>query len=460
MEDTAFLTIGGIAERLRRREASARELVTSVLRRIEAVDTALNAFITVTAEHALARADEIDRELARGGRRGLLHGVPYAVKDVVATRGIPTTNGSHAARPAGADEDAAVVARLNEAGAVLVGKLNLWEFAMVGSVFGVVRNPWNAAYSASGSSGGSAAAVAAGLVPFAIGTDTGGSIRVPAAHCGVVGLRPTYGRVSRYGITPNAWSVDTVGPLTRSVADAATVFDAIAGADPRDPTTSTWPRPPHRRSAARAAIRIGLVKTFFDGAHPEVDRGVNDALREMERLGGRLVDVELPHAADAAHARTLHLAEAAAFHEARLRGAPDAFGPELRARLQAAQGFAAVDYIKALRLRTVLAEETAVAFRHCDALALPTDRGLPQWIGHPELGGNPPTTTATGGPNTFLASMAGIAAIALPCGFTREPAGLPISLMLQAPPGREDRLFDMGTRFQQVTDWHERRPPL
>ena len=317
----AFQTIAQLSRRLSRRELSARELTLECLERIDAANPTLNAFLTVAREQAIARAELADRELKSGRRRGPLHGIPYAVKDVIATRGVTTSNGSRAARRPSQEDDATVVARLNRAGAVLVGKLNLWEFAMTGAVFGDVRNPWHTDFSASGSSGGSAAAVAAGLVPLAIGTDTGGSIRVPAAHCGVVGLRPTYGRVSRHGVTPNAWSVDTVGPLTRSAADAALAFQAISGPDPADRTTTASPAAGVEENAAvvnRSRWRIGLVKSQFDAAHPEVTTAVTEALKALERLGHTLLDVDVPHAGDAAAARTLHLAEAAAFHEQRL----------------------------------------------------------------------------------------------------------------------------------------------
>lgn len=451
----AYQTIGQLARRLEGRELSSRELVAACLGRIEALNPKVNAFLTIAADHALQRADRADAQRRRGRRLGPLHGIPYAVKDVISTRGIPTTDGSRVSRPR-EDVDAAVVARLDRAGAVLIGKLNLWEFASVGSVFSEARNPWNLAYSASGSSGGAAAAVSAGMVPLAIGTDTGGSIRVPAAHCGVVGLRPTYGRVSRFGVTPNAWSVDAVGPFARSAADVALVFRAISGPDPADPpTAASRPAVPGRPGGRRWTF--GLVRACFDGAHPDVGRGVMSALRELERTGSRLVDVDVPHVEDAALARTLHLAESAAFHEARLRDPRSPFGPELRARLEAAQSFPAVSYIKALRLRTVLMEETARAFERCDLLAMPTDRGVPRRV----AGDSPtPAEPPAAGPNTFLASMTGEPAIAIPCGFSTSPAGLPVSLMLQAPAHRDEALFAAATAFQMSTDWHERHPDL
>jgi aspartyl-tRNA(Asn)/glutamyl-tRNA(Gln) amidotransferase subunit A len=442
----AYQSIEQLAKRLARRELSSRELVQQCLGRIDALNPSLNAFVTVAADRALAAADRADRERRKGRAGSPLHGIPYAVKDVIATKGIPTTDGSRAVRKR--DElDAEVVSRLDRAGAVLVGKLNLWEFAMLGSPFGVVRNPWNTEYSASGSSGGSAAAVAAGLVPLALGTDTGGSIRVPAAHCGVVGLRPTYGRISRDGVTPNAWSVDTVGPITRTAEDAAIAFRALADDGGKGP--------PGRRARA-VRWKLGLIRSFFENAHPDVERAVMEALRELERRGSRLVDVDVPHAADAPLARTLHLAEAAAFHEDRLRDPSSGIGQELRSRLREAQTYPAVAYIKALRLRSLLVDETRRAFQTCDLLVMPTDRGLPALAS----GDRAPGAGGPAGPNTFLASMTGEPALAIPCGFSMAPPGLPISLMLQAPAHREDRLFTAAAALQRVTDWHQRHPAI
>jgi aspartyl-tRNA(Asn)/glutamyl-tRNA(Gln) amidotransferase subunit A len=443
----AYQTIEQLAKRLARRELSSRELVQQCLARVEALNPSLNAFLTIAGEQALARADRADRERAKGRAAGSLHGIPYAVKDVIATKGIPTTDGSRAVRKRD-DVDAEVVSRLDRAGAVLLGKLNLWEFAMVGSPFGLVRNPWNTEYSASGSSGGSAAAVAAGLVPLALGTDTGGSIRVPAAHCGVVGLRPTYGRISRDGVTPNAWSVDTVGPITRTAEDAAIAFRALAGDEGMTAAKA-------RRTPA-VRWKLGLIRSFFENAHPDVEGAVMAALRELERRGSRLVDVDVPHAADAPLARTLHLAEAAAFHEDRLRDPSSGIGQELRSRLREAQTYPAVAYIKGLRLRTLLVEETRRAFQSCDLLVMPTDRGLPA-----RASGDPASAAGrSGGPNTFLASMTGEPALAIPCGFATSRPGLPVSLMLQAPAHREDRLFAAAAALQRLTDWHERHPAI
>jgi aspartyl-tRNA(Asn)/glutamyl-tRNA(Gln) amidotransferase subunit A len=429
------------------------------LDRIEALNRRLNAFITVTRSAALTRARRLDEETAQGRVRGPMHGIPYGLKDVIATRGILTTNGSRATAQWVPAFDATVEERLGAAGGVLVGKLNLWEFAMVGSAYGEVRNPWATEYSPGGSSSGAGAAVGARLVPIAIGTDTGGSIRIPAAHCGVAGLRPTYGRVSRYGVTANAWSVDTVGPLAASVDDVAIVMSAISGADPRDRTCAVRPVPlfDPAGTGSLAGLRIGLPETaFFTEMHPEVAEPVRTAVTELERLGARTVPVDLPHAGDAGLLRTLHLAEAASCHERRLLEQGALLGPELRARLERAGSYSAADYVKALRLRTVLMEEAGRAFETCDVIASPTDRNLPVRIGSPPQAATAASTI--GGPNTFFASMTGLPALAIPCGFSTTPPRLPVSLQLLARPFDEALLIRVGRAFQQVTDWHKQRP--
>lgn len=460
--DLTDRTVGELGALLRRREVSAVALTEAHLARIEALNSRLNAFLTVTGPLALERARRADAELASGRDRGPLHGIPYALKDVIATKGILTTNGSKASAHWVPAANATVEDRLDAAGSVLLGKLNLWEFAMVGTAYGEVHNPWALEYSPGGSSSGAGASVAAGLVPIAIGTDTGGSVRIPAAHCGIVGLRPTYGRVSRYGVTANAWSVDTVGPITGTVEDQALVLAAIVGADPNDRTSAAVPPPVIDFSAGPSLrhVRIGIPKDhFFNQTHPDVESAVRRAIAALVALGATTVTVDLPHAGEAAIARTLHLAEAASFHERRLRNGSSLLGKEIRTRLERAASYSAVDYVKALRLRTLLVEEAARAFDACDVIVAPTDRNLPVPI-------VPPATSTTnrtapvGGPNTAFASMTGLPALALPCGFSAGQPALPVSMLLHAPPFDEAALLRIGHAYQRVTDWHARRPEL
>ena len=438
---------GGITEiaaQLAARRVSAVEVVNTFLAEIRRYSY-LNTFITVVEEAALRRARELDALPAT--RRGPLHGIPYAAKDVIATRGILTTNGSRVTADWIPTADAAVVHRIARAGAVLVGKLNLWEFAMSGpSPAGDVLNPWSSDHSPGGSSSGSGAAVAAGLVPFALGTDTGGSIRVPAAWCGVTGLRPTYGVVPRDGVTVNAWSVDTVGPLARTASDVKLVHDVLRQAAPM------------RAARVRTVrgLRVGVPRGyFFEDMHPDVERCVTGALDQLQRLGLTLVDVDIPHADIAVDLRLIHMAEAAQYHERRLRDRGDLFGAALRARLLDASRYRAVDYIKALRARTLLQNEVTAVFESCDVFVTPTDVNLP-----PSTNGSAPSGTAPrrNRGNTFLASMTGVPALAVPCGVARNPPLLPISMQLHSRPSDEAVLFAVGTAYQRATPLH--RPPV
>ena len=441
--DFSAVGIEGLSTMLARRRMSVGEVVDVCLAEIRR-QSELNAFITVAADEARARAKVLDALPSR--RRGPLHGIPYAAKDVIATRGIRTTNGSRVTGDWTPDVDAAVVNRLHTAGAVLVGKLNLWEFAMSGtSPAGEVLNPWSSDHSPGGSSSGSGAAVAAGLVPFALGTDTGGSIRVPAAWCGVTGLRPTYGRVPRAGVTVNAWTIDTVGPLAARADDVATVFAAIADAGP--PVTV----------GRLQGVRVGVPRRyFFDDMHHAVGTAMTAALLEIERLGADLVEVDVPHAAEGAIVRTIHMAEAAQYHERRLRVRGHLFGPELHARLEEARLYLATDYIKALRIRTLLQREVSAVFDRCDAFVTPTDVNPPPPV-RPSGGANRDRPARNAG-NTFLASLTGIPALALPIGFTSGQPALPISMLLHGRPFEERLAFQLASAFQRVTDWHLKRP--
>jgi aspartyl-tRNA(Asn)/glutamyl-tRNA(Gln) amidotransferase subunit A len=434
-------SIEELSRQITRGRRSVRDLIDECLAEIHR-QARLNAFITVVDEEARARAAALDALPA--GKRGPLHGIPYAAKDVIATRGIRTTNGSRVTADWVPPHDARVIERLTQAGAVLVGKLNLWEFALSGTSFaGDVLNPWSDDHSPGGSSSGSGAAVAAGLVPFALGTDTGGSIRVPSAWCGITGLRPTHGRISCDGITVNAWTVDTVGPMARGADDVAKVFAVIA--DRR--ASSGDSRPPR----AMRGLRIGVARRyFFEDMHAGVERALTVALDDLRRLGGELVDVEIPHCELAPDVRTLHLAEAAQYHEQRLRERGDLFGPALRARLEEAREYRATDYIKALRVRTLLQREVSAVFERCDIFVTPTDVNPP-----PAVSSNTANTGARRNRgNTFLASMTGVPALAVPCGVVEGPPRLPVSLQLHGRPDDEALLFEVAREYQRATRWH------
>ncbi len=466
-----FLPAHQQAALIRAKQFSSLELTEAYLARIASLNSRFNAFITITADRARLDARAADETLARGEVVGPLHGVPYAPKDILATRGIQTTNGSKVTATWVPDYESTITSRLARAGVVLVGKLNLLEFAMgsgVVSGFGPARNPWDAERTPSGSSSGSGVALGAHMVPLSIGTDTGGSIRGPAAFCGIVGLKQTYGRVSRYGVTTLAWTLDHAGPMTRTVADAAHMLQIIAGRDPNDRSCATDPVPDYAAALRGdlAGVRVGVPRRHFtDGAHADVEKAYRAALETLASIGATMVDVDVPHAQYAGSAGWIvAMAEAAQFHEKRLRERPDLFDPIVRERLDAARFYPATDYIKALRVRTLLMDDMAAVLNRCDVMAVPGNTTLPGRFDLPEVAA---TDVKPGSPvppfrpsNTFLGNMTGLPALTLPCGFSSGPPALPIGLQLYGRAFDELTLFRVGHAYEQATDWHRRRPVL
>lgn len=459
-----------LGQKIGSKEVSPVEVVDAFLQHIESQNPTLNAFITITAEHAREQAKLRERDVMEGRIRSALHGVPYAPKDILATKGIRTTNGSQVSPDWVPDYESTITRRLNQAGAILIGKLNLLEFAMGSGVlsgFGPARNPWDTDYSPSGSSSGSGAALAARMVPLSIGTDTGGSIRGPAAACGVVGLKQTYGRVSRYGVTTLSWTLDHAGPMTRSVADAAAMLGVIAGADALDPSATHDTVPDYERALRDRleGLRIGVPQSyFFDDNTEDVERAVRKAIAQLEELGARVVDVDVPHADLAGSAGWIvAMAEAACFHEQRLKTSPEAFDPLVFERLQTAKFYPATDYIKALRVRTLLQREMETVFEACDVMAVPGSSAVVGKLPSSDVAGTdvkPGSSSVTfRAGNTFLGNMTGYPAMTLPCGLSTSTPTLPIGVQLYGKPFDEQTLFRVGHAYQQVTDWHERRPP-
>ena len=462
-----------LSERLRRRELSSVELVDACLAHIEATDPAINAFITVTADHARERARHAEAEIAAGDWRGPLHGIPYAPKDILATAGIRTTNGSKATADWIPDYESTITERLNAAGAILVGKLNLLEFAMGSGVlsgFGPARNPWATDFTPSGSSSGSGAALAARLVPLSIGTDTGGSIRGPAAACGIVGLKQTYGRVSRFGVTTLSWTLDHAGPMTRTAWDAAAMLGVIAGADPRDPSAAELPVPDYPEGLVPevSGLRIGVPTSgFFEPATAEVREAVRAAIGLLTADGAEVVEVSVPHGHLAGSAGWIvAMAEAAAFHEKRLAEQPEQLDPLVRERLEVAKFYRATDYIKALRLRTVLQREMAQVFEKCDVMIVPSSFAPAEPLRSPEAAGSdvrpgadPDQATSRPG-NTFIGNMTGYPALTMGCGFSAEAPKRPLALQIYGPPFAEARLLQVAHAYQERTAWHEELPPI
>lgn len=466
--EIVFTPLTQLATLLRTRKLSPVQVVRAYLDQIEVLNPKVNAFVTVIAEQALQQARKAEEEISAGRYRGPLHGIPYAPKDMLATKGVRTTNGSRITASWVPDYDSAVTERLNRAGAILLGKLNLLEFAMGSGQQGLVgpaRNPWDLGYSPSGSSSGSGAAVAAGMVPLTIGTDSGGSIRGPAKSCGVVGLKPTYGRVSRFGVTTLSWTLDHVGPLARSVAGVAWMLQVIAGPDRRDQNAATVPVPDYTKALTGnvKGLRIGVpTKHFFNHVHPETDAALRRALSSLKDMGAVLVDINVRNAELCSAASSIILnSEAAAFHEQRLKKNADLLEPLVRERLEVATFNSAVDYIKALRIRTMLMEEMNRVFGVCDVIMLPAGNAPPKLEGEivgTDAPANPPSPPR---PDSFnIANVTGIPAIVLPCGFTAGPPSLPLGIQFCARPFDEFTLFRVSHAYESATDWHTRTPPL
>jgi aspartyl-tRNA(Asn)/glutamyl-tRNA(Gln) amidotransferase subunit A len=457
-------TIVELAPRLRRKEVSPVEVTRACLDRVEKLNPALNAFITVTVESALAEARAAEIEISRGEWRGPLHGIPLAMKDLIDTAGTRTTAASAVFEHRVPTEDAEVVRRLRRAGAVILGKNNLHEFAYGGSslvsFFGDVHNPWNTSHIAGGSSGGSAAAVAAGLCYAAIGTDTAGSIREPAALCGCVGIKPTYGRVSARGVIPLSWSLDHVGPLAASVGDAAVVLQVIAGYDSLDVCSADVPVSDYVSGRLSElgdgvkALRVGIPRGhFYDELDDEVRAAVKQALAVIGMLVAELRDVRIEVSSD----RTVQAAESFAYHAEHVARTPELYQPETLRRIRSGANISATEYI---RRRRELDDERSRAhdfFADVDLLVTPT---MP--IPAPAIAdlkkdpaGLRPAELALLR-NTRPFNVWGLPAVSVPCGFTK--AGLPIGLQIAGPHWQEDLVLRLAHAYEQATGWYKRRP--
>jgi aspartyl-tRNA(Asn)/glutamyl-tRNA(Gln) amidotransferase subunit A len=452
--DLTGLTVKKASELLRSKAASSTDLTRACLARIEKYQPKLNAFITLTAEQALAEARMRDAELQRGKWRGPFHGIPIALKDNIDTAGTRTTGASQLFKDRVPSEDAEVVRRLKNAGAVFLGKLNLHEFAYGGTsavtYFGPVHNPWNLSLTPGGSSGGPGAAVGADLCFASLGTDTAGSVRIPAAYCGIVGLKPTYGRVSLRGVIPLSWSLDHVGPMCKTVEDAALLLNVIAGYDEQDTTTADLPVPDFTRSlrAPTSKLRLGIPRRpFFDGLHPDVARAMDAALALLSRLTAGTTDVVLPQPAIG----PVLGAEAYAYHSQWITKSPELYQPGVRAALQRSADIKAEPYVLGLRNLAQIRREIKKIFTAVDLLVLPTMADPPFKI---EEG----LTRNVSARNTSPFDAFGIPTISIPCGFTGE--GLPIGLQIAGAPWAEPAVLALAHAYELETDWHKRRPNL
>ncbi len=483
------LTISELTAKLANREVSSRAATQACLDQIQRVDAQVHAFISHNAADALAQAEGADKAIAGGASHAQqpLLGVPIAVKDVIAVKGQPLTCGSKILGKFISPYDATTAEKLKAAGAVLIGRLNMDEFAMgsstENSAFGVSRNPWDTTRIPGGSSGGSAVAVAADEIIAALGSDTGGSVRQPAALCGCVGLKPTYGRVSRYGLVAFASSLDQIGPLTKDVRDAATMLKVIAGHDPRDSTSIPEPVPDYSASLGQGVkgLKLGLPKEYMvGGLDPEVKRATDDAVAQLTRLGAEIVEISLPHT-DYAVATYYIIATAEASanlarfdgirYGARVDGADPielycktrgaGFGAEVKRRIilgtyVLSSGYYDAYYLRAQKVRTLIRQDFLKAFESVDTIVTPVTPTAAFKIGEKV---EDPLQMYLGDIFTLSCNLAGICGISVPCGFTKSPK-LPIGLQLLGKPFGEATLLRVAHAYEQSTPWHKERPQL
>jgi len=450
------------------KQVSPIEVVRAHLDRIAALDGTLRAFITVCADAALEAARAAESELMAGRPVGPLHGVPWAPKDLYSTKGVRTTGGSKILADSVPAADATVVARLARAGAIVLGKLNMHEFAYgpegINAHYGDTRNPWStdAHRIAGGSSSGSGAAVAAGLVPGSLGSDTGGSIRIPASLCGITGLKPTYGRASRTGVLPLAWSMDHVGPMTRSARDCALMLAAIAGYDPADPTTSVLPVPDYGAALTGEVkgLRVGLLRAHFtDVATPEVKAAIEAAAKKLEGAGAVVDEVNLKEVVHVATASTaIVAAEALAYHAAWMRSRPQDYQADVRERLRLGAFVTGAHYVRSQQVRALLTREVDEVLARRDVLLAPATPLAAPVLGEREtaLGDGASAVRAALLRCARPFNFSGHPACAAPCGFTA--GGLPIGLQVVGRPFDEATVLRVVDAYQRMTDWHTRRP--
>jgi len=468
MVDLTALTIAEAARQIARKQLSPVELTQGALQRISALNPRLNAFITVLGDQALTTAQVAEREMMSGQKRGPLHGIPIALKDLCATKGVRTTAGSKILQDYIPTDDATVALRLAEAGTILLGKLHMNEFAYGPDGdnvhYGRVRNPWNLECITGGSSSGSGAGVAASLCLGALGTDTGGSIRIPSSLCGIAGIKPTYGRVSRYGITPLCWSLDHVGPMAKTVEDVALLLQSMAGYDVKDPSSAQRPVPDYvaALSGNVRGLRIGIPREyFFEMIDPEVEHAVRQAVEVMKGSGASVHEVSWPSLRYATLAALIIvLAEASAFHAAWIRTRSQDYHPDVALRLKWGLLLPASAYLKAQRLRAVICRDVAHLWRQVDVLVTPATMMAAPRPGETQMRLNNRQMSTREAILRLMRpfNLTGLPAISVPCGFTST--GLPIGLQIAGKPFDEATVLRLAHAYEQSTDWHRRRPPI
>jgi aspartyl-tRNA(Asn)/glutamyl-tRNA(Gln) amidotransferase subunit A len=456
--DLAFQPAQQLRRLFEQRQLSPVELVEALLERIRLLDPFLHSYITVCGERALDNARRAEHAYFQGDQVGILHGIPVSHKDVIFTRGVRTTAHSRVLLDFVPKEDATAVRRLGDAGAILLGKTNTQEWACGGmEIFGIPRNPWDLTRYAGGSSGGSANAVAAGLAVVATGSDTGGSIRIPASMCGIVGLKPTFGRVSRYGLIPVGWSMDVIGPMARTVQDCALLLQSMSGRDERDPSTAkaALGNLQAPQSETLRGVVIGVPENhFFEYLEESVDLVIKAALRQLEDLGAHLVPIRLPTAGELHEvAVALTAVEAYAYHAQWLQSYATSYTPQAKRRIALGAFIRAADFQSAAQIRRVWIDELELVLRTVDAIATPTLHFAPYKLEVQESGNVPDVSR-----NTRHFNLSGHPALTIPCGFT--DAGLPIGLQLASGWFKESVLLRIGHVYEGATAWHHRRPSL
>ena len=459
-----YLSMRQAGDLIRKGELSPVELTRACLDRIQATDDRLHSFILLLADEALEQARKSEAEALQGNYRGPMHGIPFALKDLYDTAGIRTTSGSRVDIDRVPSEDATTTSRLKEAGGILLGKLAMHEFALGGpdwtTPFEPACNPWNLDHITGGSSSGSGSAVASGQAMGALGSCTGGSIRGPASLCGIVGLKPTYGRVSRFGVVTLSWSQDHAGPMTRTVEDTAYMLQAIAGHDPRDPTSSKAPVPDYSHSLREdiRGVRIGLPRHYFfadePGVNQEVVARVEQAVVALEGLGAHVEEVTIPSLDYVRAANSvIMVSEAFAYHEPNLKTRPQEFGQIVRGRFRIGGLLSASDYLQAQRVRTWARRDFAQVMKTVDFLVTPT---MTQPAAAFE--GFDPMSTTRGKSFTAPFNVTGLPAISVPCGFTES--GLPIGMQIAGKPFDEPGVIQAAYTYQQYAGWHELNPAI
>jgi aspartyl-tRNA(Asn)/glutamyl-tRNA(Gln) amidotransferase subunit A len=468
--DLPFLTVNELSIKIKSKEVSPVEVIEAYLERIEALEPQLHSYITVCGDQAIALAKKAENEIVSGEYLGALHGIPIACKDQWWTKGIRTTGGSTILQNFIPDQDATVMSKIRKSGGILIGKTNLTEFAMAYTYrypYGIPTNPWDITRMPGGSSAGSASATAAYTCATSLGEDTGGSIRGPAAYCGIVGLRPTQGRVSRYGLLGSSWSQDTIGPMSRTVEDCAITLEAIAGYDPKDKYTWKVPVPNYLEQLNQniQGLRIGVLKecTYSDNVDVEVQESTLAAINKLDELGARISEISFP---DSINARAITSAitypEGASTHSQLMQNHIRDYDHNMRITLLAGSLIPAQTYYKAQQLRQVVREGFLKLFESVDLIALPTSASpAPKIIDQPGLGSKEAFLEETFAPKktlTSLSNLTGTPSISIPCGFSSD--GLPIGLQLIGRPMDEVTVLKASYAYQQATNWHNRRPPI